>query len=166
MPMASAGPASCETRNNNTIAKLLECVDVDGVREHQAALQEIADANGGIRTSGTPGYDASADYVVDRMEAAGYQVTVQDFEFQTFINLTPPVLVQVAPLPGEPVNNNIMSYSGSGDVTADVSTVLPITGCEPGDFAGFPAGDIALISRVPAPSPSRRPMPSTPGRVP
>ena len=60
-----------------------------GVREHQAAFQKIADANGGIRTSGTPGYDVSADYVVERMEAAGYEVTTQEFDFQTFINLGP-----------------------------------------------------------------------------
>jgi aminopeptidase Y len=40
-----------------------------------------------------------------------------------------------------------MSYSGSGDVTAPVSTLTVITGCDPSDFAGFPAGDIALISR-------------------
>ncbi|MGH8952208.1 MAG: M28 family metallopeptidase [Acidimicrobiia bacterium] len=152
VPVASAGPASCETRNNNTIEKLLECVDVDGVREHQAALQAIADANGGIRTSGTPGYDASADYVVERMEAAGYDVTVQEFDFQTFINQAPPILEQVAPLPGGPIVNNIMSYSGSGDVEAPV-TALPAPpadatpGCEPGDFAGFTAGNIALISR-------------------
>ena len=150
VPVASAGPASCEKRNNNTIAKLLECVDVDGVREHQAAFQAIADANGGIRTSGTPGYDASADYVVERMEAAGYDVTVQEFDFQTFINLAPPLLTQVAPPPGGPIVNNIMSYSGSGDVEAAV-TALPAAdatpGCEPGDFAGFQAGNIALISR-------------------
>ncbi|NNE12207.1 MAG: hypothetical protein HKN41_08185, partial [Ilumatobacter sp.] len=40
-----------------------------------------------------------------------------------------------------------MSYSGSGDVTAAVSTVTAITGCNASDFAGFPAGNIALISR-------------------
>ncbi len=40
-----------------------------------------------------------------------------------------------------------MSYSGSGDVTAAVSTVSAITGCVAADFAGFPAGHIALISR-------------------
>ncbi len=52
VPVASAAPpAACENRNNNTIAKLLECVDVDGVREHQAAFQAIADANGGTRVS-------------------------------------------------------------------------------------------------------------------
>jgi len=126
---------------------LLECVTLDGVREHQAAFQAIADANNGIRTSGTPGYDASVDYVVERMEAAGYNVTVQDFQFQTFISLSPSILEQVAPPPAGPIVNNIMSYSGSGDVTAPVSTVNLITGCNATDFAGFPAGDIALISR-------------------
>jgi aminopeptidase Y len=40
-----------------------------------------------------------------------------------------------------------MSYSGSGDVTASVSTLPVITGCDAADFAGFPAGNIALISR-------------------
>lgn len=144
--VSAAGPASCDTRTNNTIEKLLECVTVDGVREHQAALQAIADANNGIRTSGTPGYDASAAYVVQRLEAAGYDVSVQEFQFQTFIELSPTVLEQVSP-PGGQVPTNIMSYSGSGDVTAAVSTPTPVTGCNASDFAGFPAGTIALISR-------------------
>ncbi len=144
---ASAEPGSCDSRNNNTYEKLLECVTVDGAREHQAALQAIADANNGIRTSGTPGYDQSAAYVAERMEAAGYDVTVQEFSFQTFIQLSPTVLEQVAPPPVGPIATNIMSYSGSGDVTAAVSTLSAITGCNPADFAGFPAGNIALISR-------------------
>ncbi len=145
--MVSAGPEACDSRVNNTHKKLLECVTVDGVREHQAAFQAIADANNGIRTSGTPGYDASVDYVAGRMEAAGYDVTVQPFDYQTFITLSPTILEQVAPPPAGPIVNNIMSYSGSGDVTAPVSTVSAITGCDAADFAGFPAGHIALISR-------------------
>jgi aminopeptidase Y len=142
-----AGEEACDTRVNNTFNKLLECVTIDGVREHQAAFQAIADANNGIRTSGTPGYNASAAYVADRMTAAGYNVTVQEFQFQTFIVLSPTVLEQVTPPPAGPVVTNIMSYSGSGDVTAQVSTVSAITGCNASDFAGFPAGHIALISR-------------------
>lgn len=55
-PEASAAPA-CGKRVNNTQEKLLACVKLEGVRSHQAALQAIADANGGIRTSGTLGYD-------------------------------------------------------------------------------------------------------------
>ena len=134
-------------RVNNTQGKLQECVTVDGVREHQAALQAIADANNGIRVSGTPVYDKSVDYVVAKMMDAGYDVTVQDFEFQTFFELSPSVLEQVTPSPAGPIVNSIMSYSGSGDNTAEVSTLSVITGCNASDFAGFPAGDIALISR-------------------
>ena len=142
----SAGPPACDSRVNNTVAKLMECVRVEGVRSHQAALQAVADANGGIRTSGTPGYDQSVDYVADQLGAAGYDVTIQEFQFQTFISLEPSELYRVAPVPG-PIVNNIMSYSGSGDNTAPVSTVSGPTGCNAADWAGFPAGTIALISR-------------------
>ena len=146
-----AGPAACEDRVNNTFAKLLQCVTVDGVREHQAAFQAIADANGGTRVSGTAGYDQSVDYVVERMTAAGYAVSVQPFQFQTFISLSPAVLQIVSPNPG-PVDNNVMSYSGSGDHTAAVTALAyppadATPGCEAADYAGFPAGNIALISR-------------------
>jgi aminopeptidase Y len=149
---AHAGPKGCDSRTNDTYGKLLECVTLEGVREHQAALQAIADANGGTRVSGSPGYDQSVDYVVSRLTAAGYNVARQSFQFQTFVSLSPSILEQIAPPPAGPVANSIMSYSGSGDVTAAV-TALPAPvadatpGCEAADFAGFPAGNIALVSR-------------------
>ena len=146
--IATAAPAACATRVNNTIARLLECVDLAGVREHQAALQSIADANGSTRVSGSPGYDRSVEYVEGRLRAAGWQVTRQAFDFQTFVSLTPSVLEQVAPPPVGPLDHNIMSYSGSGDVTASVSTPSgAVTGCFASDWAGFPAGNIALVQR-------------------
>jgi aminopeptidase Y len=147
VPMAGAGATGCDNRVNNTYKKLLDCVTLDGARSHQAALQAIAEANGDTRVSGTAGYDQSAEYAAGVLAAAGYDVTIQEFDFQTFISLAPPVLEQVSPPPAGPVANSIMAYSGSGDVTAPVSTVNPITGCNAGDFAGFPAGSIALISR-------------------
>lgn len=146
-PAAMAGPASCDSRVNNTHSKLLECVTLEGVREHQAAFQAIADANNGIRTSGTPGFDASKDYVVAQLTGYGYNVTVQPFQFQTFIVLSPSILEQVSPPPAGPIVNNIMSYSGSGDVTAAVSTPAGILGCAAADWAGFTAGNIALVRR-------------------
>ncbi len=148
---AVAAPPACDTRVNNTTAKLLECVDLAGVREHQAAFQAIADANGGTRVSGSPGYDESVDYVVEKLDAAGWQTTVQPFQFQTFITLSPTVLERVSPPPAGPVETTIFSYAGSGDITAAVS--LPADagsgneGCEAADFAGFPAGNIALVQR-------------------
>ncbi len=158
IPVASAGPASCANRNNNTIAKLLECVDVAGVREHQAAFQAIADANGGTRVSGSPGYDLSADYVAGRMEAAGYDVTVQPFEFVAFSQLGPSTLEQTAPVPVvyvEGTDYNLMDQTDPGNVTAAVTAVdlqlglgnTSSSGCEVDDFAGFPEGNIALMQR-------------------
>lgn len=76
---ALGGSPSCDNRANNTSKKLLECITIDGVREHQAVFQDIADANGGVRSVGTPGYGASVDYVIERMTAAGYNVTLQQF---------------------------------------------------------------------------------------
>ncbi|MCM5681547.1 M28 family metallopeptidase [Schlegelella sp. S2-27] len=138
----------CEHRVNNTQRKLLECVTVQGVRRHLQALQDIADANNGHRASGSSGYDQSAAYAERVLRNAGYVVTRQEFQFQTFVQLSPVVLEQTAPAPGGPIDNHIMSYSGSGDVTAAVSVPSgAVTGCTAADFAGFPAGHIALVQR-------------------
>jgi aminopeptidase Y len=150
-PRALAGAAACDTRVNNTFAKLLECVTLEGVRAHQAALQAIANATGSTRVSGSPGYDASVAYAQQVFSNAGYNVTVQPFQFQTFVSLSPSILEQVSPSFAL-IANNIMAYSGSGDVTAPVTALAAppadaTPGCEAGDFAGFPAGNIALIRR-------------------
>ena len=139
---------------------LRTAVTLEGVRAHQAALQEIADANGGTRASGTPGYDASADYVAGLLEDAGWTVSRQQFDYEFFVVDSDPVLDPVSPdLPPYTVGTEIdvMEYSGEGDVTALVTPVdltLPPTaqpsstsGCEESDFAGFPMGNIALIQR-------------------
>ncbi|HET6668293.1 MAG TPA: M28 family metallopeptidase, partial [Intrasporangium sp.] len=82
------------------------------------------------------------------MEAAGWDVSVQSFDFRTFESLSPSVLERVSPPPAGPLEHIIMSYSGSGDVTAAVSVPSgDFRGCSASDFAGFPAGNIALISR-------------------
>ena len=140
-------PALCDARPNDTQKKLAECVTLEGVREHQAALQEIADANNGTRVSGTDGYDESVEYAKEVLEDAGYSVSVQTFDFVRFEVLSPSLLQQVAPAPAGDLAHIIMTYSGSGDVTAAVSSPSPVTGCFQADWAGFPAGNIALIQR-------------------
>lgn len=144
---ASTSVGAVEDANQNTSRKLRQAVTAAGMTGHLEALQAIADANGGTRVSGSPGFNASADYAADVFRAAGLDVSVQEFEFQTFITLSPTVVQRVSPAPAGPVANNIMAYSGSGDVTAQVSTVTDLRGCNASDFAGFPAGNIALISR-------------------
>jgi len=133
-------------------------VTLAGIREHQAAFQSFANANGGNRLATFAGHDASAQYVYDRAVAAGYDVHFQEFTFLLVSDRTPPVLQQVSPTAKTYVDGpdfQSMQYSGSGDVTAAVTAVdlnLPSTGgstsgCEAADFAGFPAGTIALMQR-------------------
>jgi Zn-dependent M28 family amino/carboxypeptidase len=135
-----------------------KAVTVGGIREHQAALQSFGDENGGNRLASTGGHDASAQYVYDRMAAAGYNVHFQEFTFLLVSDRTPPVLQQLSPTAKTYVDGpdfQTMQYSGSGDVTAAVTAVdlnLPSTGgstsgCDAADFAGFAAGTIALMQR-------------------
>ena len=149
---ATAAPAAkCDNRTNNTISKLLECVDADGAMEHLEALQTIADENDDTRAAGTSGYEASVEYVVDTLEAAGWNVSIDEFDF-TYVG--PSTLQQLTPVNAS-YPTGPFTGSGPGDVTAavtpvDVQLTTPnanTSGCEAADFAGFPAGNIALIQR-------------------
>ena len=157
---AAAGGNACENRNNNTVAKLTECVTVDGVTEHLRALQDIATANGGTRVSGSPGYTASADYVTRQLEGSGYTVTRQSFEFPFFEQTSPSSFSRVSPDPrtyAEGTEYAVATYSGSGTAQGTVQAVDVVippgaansstSGCEDADFAGFTRGNIALIQR-------------------
>ena len=156
---AGASSTGCENRTNNTYDKLLGCVTLDGVREHQAALQEIAESNEdpyypGTRAAGTEGYDESAEYVAGLLEDAGYDVTLDPvpvtFNF-------PAVLRQLTPVAA---TYETGPFTGSGNGTVQ-GRVIPVdinlappratsSGCEASDFAGLdftgPA-DIALVQR-------------------
>ena len=76
---ASAGAitsAQCRARVNDTPSKLVECIQTADLSAHMDNLQAIANANPGpdghpSRNSGEPGYKASADYVAQKMQAAG-----------------------------------------------------------------------------------------------
>jgi Zn-dependent M28 family amino/carboxypeptidase len=153
---AFAAPAAggCDTRTNNTVQKLLECVDADGAMEHLEAFQQIADENGGNRAAGLPGYEASVDYVVETLEAAGWNVSIDEFDY-TFIGASE--LEQLTPVQAT-YETGAFSGSGSGEVTGDVIPVdINLTGdrasdsgCQAADFAGLDfsgTADIALVQR-------------------
>ena len=76
-----------------------KAVTLAGIREHQAEFQAIADDHDGNRVGGSAAYNASRDYVVERMEAAGYDVTTQAFQFLYNADATPPTLRQETPTP-------------------------------------------------------------------
>src|SRR4051812_49064540 len=139
---APANPNVCTHRNNNTYEKLLGCVTVDGVLEHEQAFQAIADANGGTRAAGTTGYTQSVDYVVQTLKAAGWNVELDPFDF-TYV--PPAQLEQLTPSQAT-LLTGVFTASGYGEVTGNVIPVdvvldpprAPVTsGCEDADFAGL-----------------------------
>lgn len=148
--------------NNNSVKKITKAVTLDAVMQHLEALQDIADEHGD-RAAGRPGYEASVDYVVEQLEAAGYVPEVQEFEFDYFDENNE--LIRLSPNPTTYVDefdftrNNFDSGSPEGTATGTlvpVDVVIPAdalppnsntSGCEAADFAGFPAGAIALVQR-------------------
>ena len=162
---AAAAPptsAACANRTNNTHAKLQECVTLAGVLDHEAALQDIADDNGGNRAAGLPGYLESVEYAEGVFRAAGYTVTRQTFAFSYFqedselqrISPNPHVFVEGTDF----LRNTFDSGTPEGTATGTlfpVGLVIPpppaansnTSGCEATDFAGMPAGSIALMQR-------------------
>ncbi|MFC7385440.1 M28 family metallopeptidase [Sphaerisporangium rhizosphaerae] len=163
LPMAAAGPAAADPDP----ARLAQTANGPAVKRHLQKLQQIADANGGTRAAGTPGHDASRDYVAGVLKKAGYKVTIQPFEFPFFKENSTALLEQISPEPKvyapTPPNGSgvgefaTMTYSGSGAVTGTLQNVdltLPpapspssTSGCEASDFAGFTPGNIALLQR-------------------
>jgi Zn-dependent M28 family amino/carboxypeptidase len=143
--------------NGTNTGALREAVTAENIFSHLQALQDAADANGGNRAAGTPGYEASAQYIEAQLAAAGYTPVRQTFSYERFV-LNSADFEQVAPTPTVYAADEDflgMDYSGSGDVTAPVTAVdinlagdrASTSGCEAADFAGFPAGNIALIQR-------------------
>ncbi len=153
---ASAAPSAqaCENRTLKNLGQVLQCVNGDDVFTHLQAFQDIADANGGTRASGTPGYDASADYVAGLLEDAGYSVERQVFELITYEEVSSSLTIDDAAVP-----TSSFSYSGSGSVTdgnviaVDLDLGLgnaSTSGCEASDFDGLDFSgdnDIALLQR-------------------
>ena len=95
-------PAECDAQVNNTPSKLLPCIQTNELMAHMQAFQAIADANPGpdgmpSRNSGEPGYKASADYVAQVMEDAGYNVTIQTYKFFYFAYTALPVFKEISP---------------------------------------------------------------------
>jgi Zn-dependent M28 family amino/carboxypeptidase len=128
--------------------QLVKKVDVAGTNRHLIALQRLADRNNRNRAAGTKGHTDSAEYIATKLEAAGFIVDRQEFDF-----LYDQTTTQSLTVNGATVAINRMTYSANtpaGGVTGALA-VVPVDatpGCEVSDFtAAGVAGKIALVSR-------------------
>ncbi|WP_277751122.1 M28 family peptidase [Streptomyces hoynatensis] len=146
LPQAPA-PGAAPAPAGHLERALVAATTAEGATRHLAALQRIADGAGGSRAAGTPGHERSARYAGRLLEAAGYDVTYQRFDFDH----REPVAERLTQLtPREralPIR--LMTYTAStpeGGVEAPLADAGD--GCESGDFPeGAFRGRIALIER-------------------
>ncbi len=125
--------------------------------------------NGGTRTTGTAGYEASADYVVARLERAGYNVRREPFDLPEWEENSPPQLTAAGPdvdagHRGRQQHARTSTSSRSGSrppATPARLPVVPVTnlvepptpapsssaGCAAEDYPAATAGAISLIQR-------------------
>jgi peptidase M28-like protein/PA domain-containing protein len=143
----------CQTRANDTTDKLLECVQQSELWQILSHFQQISDENPGSdghgnRDTGTSGYKASVSFVAGLMKQAGYNVTVQTYQF----NATKVVGVPRFSTSDENYvlqrDFSVARLSGGGTVNAVVQPPAGSgDGCLANDFAEFKPGNIALLER-------------------
>ena len=156
----------------NEAERLRSAVTAEGILGHARSLEQAAQANGGNRAAGTPGYDASAGYVADELRKAGYAVEVQPFDVPYYEELVPAKLELVAP-EGRPYQEgedfSTLQFSGSGAVVAPLRPVdlgepeESSSGCERSDFERLVRGEVALLRRGGCPFGEKARTPRRPG---
>ena len=143
-PAGSGTPAPAPAPDAGLPQRLVGAVTGDGVYRHLQELQRIADANAGNRALGTPGYDASVDYVVGVLRGAGYTVQTPEFTARRFS-----VTDQKLTVDGAEVAVRALGYSPAtpaGGVSAPLA-VVDGEGCDAAALAGVPRGAILLLRR-------------------
>jgi Iap family predicted aminopeptidase len=114
-----------------------------GLERHLAALDSIAERNGGERAAGTPGYEASVDYVAGVLRDAGWRVRVQDVPMALWRERSPATLLVGDSGPLEPVRDfRVPSYSAAGRVEGTLRVVDDA--CDPEDFDSLAPGEVAF----------------------
>jgi len=145
LSVAAALGAGCDSGGEPEPApRPSPAITLQELGEHLDALQRIADHNGGTRAAGTPGYDASADYVTNRLRDAGWNVTRQAVPF-TYFELRRASLTVGGRKLKRVRQFQVLSYSGSGRARGTLRASGD--GCEAGDFDGLETGQIPVVDR-------------------
>ena len=138
-PRAGAGP------DPGLPGRLVAEVTGDGVFAHLQELQRIADANAGNRALGTPGYDASVEYVAGVLRAAGYQVQTPEFAARRFSVQDQRLTVDGAA--GARARPGLLPRHPGRRRSPRRWPWWTREGCDAAALAGVPAGSVLLLRR-------------------
>ena len=124
---------------------LAKKVTAEGMVAHLRALQNIANANGGNRADGTPGFDASVDYVAKALRDKGFDVQTPQFDRLYTVSLGKPSLTVAGSV--YPVDQaSLLVRTPPGGLTGLPIRPTQPAGCAPQDYpAAVPKGAIAVV---------------------
>jgi Zn-dependent M28 family amino/carboxypeptidase len=112
---------------------------------HLQALQDIANANKGNRAAGTPGYDASVEYVAKVLRSKGFDVSTPQFDRLYSVAPGNPALT-VAGRNYQVDQASLLVRTPPGGLTGQPVRPTQPAGCAPGDYpAVVPKGAIAVV---------------------
>ncbi|HEY7451036.1 MAG TPA: M20/M25/M40 family metallo-hydrolase [Candidatus Limnocylindria bacterium] len=157
-PSGAAPSGSVPAADLEISQALRDAVEPDAIQAHLDELFAAAQAGDGTRASGTDGYTGSQAYVAETLTDAGFEVTIDEFTFPYFNELSPPSVTVV----GGPTftggdHLRALIFSRSGEFEAPIVAVaidddgMPIGsgGCDESDWDDFPVGSIALAGPAP-----------------
>jgi Zn-dependent M28 family amino/carboxypeptidase len=123
-------------------------VSVDEMMVHLTNLQGIADANGDNRALGTPGYDASVDYVAQALRSHGFEVQTPEFEVRLPFAEKPVLTVGAASISAKPLEWTVGTAPQGVTGPLVAARVEDSPGCTASDYDGMPvAGAVVLVDR-------------------
>ncbi|WP_406817288.1 M28 family peptidase [Mycobacterium sp. M23085] len=124
---------------------LAKKVNVQGMLTHLRALQNIANANGGNRADGTPGFNASVDYVAKSLHDKGFDVQTPQFDRLYTVSLGKPAVTIAGR--AYPVDQaSLLVQTPPGGLTGQPVRPTQPSGCTPNDYpAVVPKGAIAVV---------------------
>jgi Zn-dependent M28 family amino/carboxypeptidase len=138
-------PATPVTDFASTLQKR---VTADGMMAHLKKLQEIADSHNGNRALGSPGYDASVDYVANTLRDKGFDVQTPEFEVHLPFADEPSLTVGGDKVAAKPLQftKGTPPEGVSGPLVP--ARVEDTPGCTASDYDGLPvAGAVVLVDR-------------------
>ncbi len=137
------------------VTDLPAAVRLSRIERHLDAFAAIAQKHDHTRAAGTAGYEASRDYVVRTLRAAGYRPRVQPFEVSSSWEEEPSRLQASgagSPSFAHDEDFATLSFSGSGDADGEVVAAggarpgdVAGAGCAKGDYADFPASGTQVV---------------------
>lgn len=146
-PQPTAAPAPAPP-NAEYAGSLRDRVTADAMMAHLKKLQEIADAHDGTRAMGTPGYQASVDYVANTLRDKGFDVQTPEFEVRLPFAEDPALTVSGARVAAKPLNYTIGTNGDGVRGPLVVARVDDSPGCAEADYDGMQLeGAVVLVNR-------------------